>query len=76
MSIEPMSYARMKAGLESDRATSFWLREALAALERRDPVDAVSDASILAIAARKRFEEVIAQAQSNSSPGVLPGSPD
>lgn len=61
MTIEGNSYADMKARIESEPEYSFWLREALLALEKRDVVDAWRDAEILAAAARKRMDEQLAE---------------
>ena len=39
-------------------AISYWLKDALAALDQRDPVDALQDAEILLALAEKRLFEI------------------
>lgn len=43
-----MGYEEMRRQVLADRATSYWLTEAIAALELRDPVNAAKDADLLA----------------------------
>ena len=51
--------AREEAALiMQDPATSFWLRGALRALLTRDPIDALSDAQVLAEIMRKYVNEI------------------
>ena len=50
-------YADMSRRVQASPVCSNWLKQALAALERRDPVDAAADADILAALMRRRCDE-------------------
>lgn len=41
------TYQQMRGAILDDRAASFWLQDAIRALDARDPIDAVNDAEIL-----------------------------
>lgn len=43
-----MDYETLKHRILEDISVSYWLKRAIAELERRDPFDAASDAQILA----------------------------
>jgi hypothetical protein len=43
---------------QMDPATSFWLRDAINALMRRDPIDAARDARLLAAIMEQRANEI------------------
>lgn len=49
------------AAVVADPATSYWLRGALAALEQRDPVDAVRDVEVLSRLAHQRLRQVLSE---------------
>ena len=53
------TYAKHKASLLTDPATSFWLKRAMKQLETRDPLDAYRDAQALAELFRIRLDEVL-----------------
>lgn len=42
-----------------DPSVSFWLKDAIRQLEKRDPVDAANDARLLARVFEQRVEEVL-----------------
>lgn len=44
-------------------STSYWLKTALRALLERDPLDAASDAEVLADVMGARMNEILSQAQ-------------
>ncbi len=48
------------AAVLSDRAASFWLKDAINSTERRDPLDTLIDAKALAAVARWRLAQVLA----------------
>lgn len=56
--IVPTSYAEDAASVQKDASTSFWLRRAIFDLERRDPVDVISDLETALRLAVKRNEEM------------------
>jgi hypothetical protein len=43
-----MSALTIKAAILADPSTSYWLSNAIKALEKRDPLDAARDAALLA----------------------------
>ena len=47
----------------ADPGTSFWLKEALQVSLRRDPMDALNDASLLANLLTRHVEQIIARVQ-------------
>ena len=51
------SYEQRKNELLASHATSDWLKRAVLALDKRDPVDAEEDADALADLMRKRVTE-------------------
>ena len=44
--------------IQTDPSISYWLKDALTALDQRDPVDALQDAEILLALAEKRLNEI------------------
>ncbi len=52
-----MTYAERKRAILEDQASSFWLKEAVAKLERRDVVDAFSDCQQLVALCQARWGE-------------------
>lgn len=51
------TYAGMFRELQNDPSVSYWLKDALHALDKRDPVDAVCDAELLANVMGQRAKE-------------------
>lgn len=45
-----------------DRASSFWLKEAILELKHRDILDALNDAELLAQLMRQRYDETLGAA--------------
>ncbi len=58
-----MNWTNMAARVWSSNGASFWLKDQLRALCKRDPVDAWKDAQALADIMRKRVDEVIEEAE-------------
>lgn len=56
--IEGESYAAACAVIMNDPSTSDWLKRSVLALSRRDPVDALGDASVLIMLVTQRIEEL------------------
>jgi hypothetical protein len=56
--IEADQYAAKRDQLLNDPATSYWLKDAIRALEKRDPLDAVRDAEVLHALADARERDV------------------
>jgi len=54
-----LGYQEVRAAILSDPSASFWLREAMAALEKRDPLDALKDAETLALLAQLRAKKIL-----------------
>ncbi len=52
------TYAETFRKLVNDPATSYWLVDALRALDKRDAVDAVADAALLAEMMHRRLDEL------------------
>lgn len=52
-------YGKQKAALMANPAISFWLKAAVEALEKRDPLDAASDAGFLFALAEARANETL-----------------
>ena len=57
----PVGYLEVRAAIVADPAATYWLRGAMAALEKRDPIDALKDAETLALLAQLRAKEILAQ---------------
>ena len=55
----PVGYLETRAAIVADPAASYWLREAMAALEKRDPIDALKDAEALALLSQLRANEIL-----------------
>ena len=55
----PADYDAIRRALLDDMTQSYWLRSAVAAQERRDPADALSDARLLAELAEARFRVIL-----------------
>lgn len=56
---ESKTYAQLKLQLILDPSTSFWMKNAINTLERRDPLDAVSDVEVLLSLMQMRADEVL-----------------
>lgn len=54
-------YEEMRDWTLAVEPTSYWLRDAVEALDRRDPADALMDARALACLCKIRCDEVVAQ---------------
>lgn len=54
-------YLEVRAAVIADASVSYWLRAAMAALEKRDPLDALKDAELLALLAQLRAQEILGQ---------------
>lgn len=52
-----MIYARHLDQIVNDPSASFWLKDAVKSLAKRDPVDSVNDLECLLIVARERLDE-------------------
>ena len=57
------------AAVLRDPATSYWLREAVQAANRRDPLDALRDAEMLVEMLQARFDTALASASRRSGFG-------
>lgn len=55
----PVGYIETRAAIIADPAATYWLRDAMAALEKRDPVDALKDAETLLRLAQLRVTEIL-----------------
>jgi hypothetical protein len=53
-----MTYEEQKFKIRTDPFASYWLKAALEALDKRDPVDAYNDAQALAGAQKRREIEI------------------
>lgn len=53
-----VGYLEVRTAIISDSSTTYWLRDAMATLEKRDPVDALKDAETLALLAQLRAKEI------------------
>jgi hypothetical protein len=53
-----MTYEEQKFKIRTDPSASYWLKVALEALDKRDPVDAYNDAQTLAGAQKRREIEI------------------
>lgn len=53
----PAGYIEARNQLMNDIGTSYWLRNAIAALEQRDPVDSLKDSETLAFLSQMRAKE-------------------
>lgn len=51
-----MTYEEMKAKIAGSMTASFWMKGATAALDKRDPVDAIKDVEVLLELCKKRLE--------------------
>lgn len=56
---KPTGYLETRASIVADPSATYWLREAMATLEKRDPLDALKDAEILALLAQLRAKEIL-----------------
>ena len=66
------TYTESVSQLNASMGASFWLRESVKRLERRDCVDACRDAETLVTLARKRMDEATVEAnESTLAMGVL-----
>lgn len=50
-----MSYQELKTKIMNDPAASYWLQNAIKALDKRDPVDAIADVETLVKVCNKRY---------------------
>lgn len=55
---QDMPFTELSSLVSQDPATSFWLRDAIASLSDRDPVDAIRDIKVLDILFEKRLQEI------------------
>lgn len=63
-----MSYRKeLQITLDSP-AASYWLKDALAQLDKRDPVDALADAQALVYLMQQRMEEINMRYLQTNSP--------
>lgn len=53
-----MTYTEIKQSVINDIGSSFWVKNALVDLEKRDIIDAMNDVNILSIALKKKWEEI------------------
>ena len=53
-----MTYQNTKKRTIENPAASYWLKKAVAALDVRDPLDALADAEMLAAIAKQRTKEI------------------
>ena len=53
-----MTYEEQKKRTLDDPTSSYWLKDAIQALDERDPVDALHDARALAGAQQRRCDEI------------------
>jgi hypothetical protein len=53
-----MTYLQMKVETLQNPAASFWLKKAIEALDKRDPVDAWADAETLQRIMRAKLDEL------------------
>ncbi|MGB8421380.1 hypothetical protein HHL24_35395 [Paraburkholderia sp. RP-4-7] len=58
MKTSHVSSVELAAKICSDPSASYWLKEAIKALLKRDPVDAVNDSEVLAEIMRARLSEI------------------
>jgi hypothetical protein len=70
-----MTYAERFTRLQNDPSVSYWLKDALHALDRRDPVDAESDAALLAEMMAQRAAELLNPAPRHSADCAERGRP-
>ena len=56
------SYSEDCFMIQTHPAVSYWLKDALTALDQRDPVDALQDAEVLLALAEKRLNEMQGEA--------------
>ena len=52
-------YLEARSAIIADPSATYWLRDAMAALEKRDPLDALQDAETLALLAQLRAKEIL-----------------
>jgi len=52
------SYTEQRAPIIASPCVSYWLKGAIMALEKRDPIDALNDAELLAELARARVDDI------------------
>ena len=57
----PGGYFEARSAIVADPAATYWLRDAVVGLEKRDPIDALKDAETLALLAQLRAKEILAQ---------------
>lgn len=58
-----MDYETLKHRILEDISVSYWLKKAIAELERRDPLDATNDARLLAELMTLREAEILHRSQ-------------
>lgn len=59
MNLDHLPYRECIAMLRKDPSVSFFVRQAVAALEQRDVLDASRDADLVAFLAKKRLDETL-----------------
>ena len=52
-------YLETRAAIIADPSATYWLRDAIAALDKRDPIDALKDAETLALLEQLRAKEIM-----------------
>ena len=60
--VASMTSRELSEALRADPATSYTLRDVLAAMASRDPIDTLRDAELALAVARKRVDEVLGAA--------------
>ena len=53
-----MSYQILRDNLLANQSVSYWLKDAIRAADRRDPIDAANDADTLARIMEQRAQEL------------------
>lgn len=56
-------YLEARAEIIADPAATYWLRDAIASLDKRDPIDALKDAETLALLEQLRAKEILGQSK-------------
>lgn len=52
-------YLEARAAIIADPTATYWLREAIQSLDKRDPIDALKDAETLALLEQLRANEIL-----------------
>jgi hypothetical protein len=54
-----MTYNEQKTQILADPTASYWIQKAIKALDKRDPLNAITDIKLLHLITRKRYTEII-----------------